>query len=352
MLSALLKPDTVTVAMDANYRQAYYSVPRARQHAPGVLIADDFNEAKLDASTWRIWQQDAGLTVEQKEGELVISGRTGKARGAAPEAGHRFTGIVSQKRFAPPDAVLLAKLKVPGGLKAAAGLERYMVHFCGAVPDYYTELVLGRERDGRRGWWVLSSSQYERAADLTPVAVETWNPGEPQLVKIEYDSAAQVSRAWMRGGNGEWRLIGEPQQLFLSAVQVELKVNIPQNGVETEARFDDCRLYRKPESAPVKILVHKLPSPGYVFPGVTVSLYRDDGVTLAGKGVTDRNGTVSLQLSSREIYPMGGWIHLEWNGQDLGRARVPAAGVQGIYPGDLWVVNAPARFTGSPMKRP
>jgi hypothetical protein len=342
VLSALARPEADAAPMLANFRTAFYAEPRARLHVSGALLADDFNGQNLDTATWRVWQQDAGLSVEQKNGELVVSGRTGKPHGISPEARHRFTGIVSKRRYLPSAAVLLAKFRVPGGLKAAAGLERYMVHFCAHVPDYYTEMIFGREPDGRRGWFYSSASPYGYRSSTAG----QWNPDEYQLVRIEHDSARQVSRAYVRAG-GAWRPAGEPQKLFISAVQVELKLNIPQDGLAVEARFDDCRLYPSPQAAPVRILVYKVPTPGFVFPSVSVRLLREDGQTVIGAGITDAGGICTLVLPSELAYPIGGWLQLHWNGQDLGRARIPARGVQGLYPGDLWVINAPSRITGS-----
>jgi hypothetical protein len=276
----------------------------------------------------------------------VISGQTGDVRQIPKTAGFRFTGVVSRKRVSPADAILVARMKVPRGLRASGGLERYMVHFCGATPDYFTEVVFGRDRDGRRGWSFLAGSQFGHNTDYTPTPVGEWDPSEYQLVKIDYDVSRQVSSAhvWSRPGRA-WRSIGTPQKVFLSSVQVELKVNLPQDGIKIEAMFDDCRLYPRPETAPVRILVYKYPHPGFVFPGATVTV-RHQGETL-GSCVTDGDGICSIRLPSHLTYPIDGRIHLSMEREDFGWAVIPSSGVQGLYPGDLWVINAPARVKGS-----
>ncbi len=347
ILFGMIKADQ-TGPMSPSLEGTVYTEPHARKHVNGALLVDDFDAPALDTKLWRIWQQDGGLTVQHKDGHLVIAGRTGDVREIPPTAGFRFTGLVSKVRFQPADAVLVAKMKVPGGIQSTSGMERYNVHFCAASPDYFTEVILGRDRDGRSGWSFLSGSQYGHNTDYIPTPIGEWDPKQFQTIKIDYDSASQVSRGWLWSSESRsWKPAGAQQDIFLSAVQVELKVNIPQNGLNVEARFDDCRLYRKPESAPVKILVYRYPVPTFSFPGVSVSLYEADGKTLIGKGLTDANGMCSIALSGSLTYPIAAVIKLQHAGEDLGSAKIQSSGVEGLYPGDLWVVNAPGRFKGT-----
>jgi hypothetical protein len=100
----------------------------------------------------------------------------------------------------------------------------------------------------------------------------------------------------LRSGFPYWRSVGEPERLFLSSVQVELKVNIPQDGLDVEAAFDDCRLYPMPERAPIRILVYKFPQPKFSFPGVTVTLLHQE--KSLGSCVTGADGICTIPLSS------------------------------------------------------
>lgn len=356
VLFGLLKQGAATTWM-APSPNALLSEPQARKHVSGALIAEDFDGPALDMDLWRIWQEDVGLAVEQKQGNLVISGRTGKVREISKFPPKRFTGLVSKARFFPPDAVLVAKMKVPGGIKSSSGLERYMVHYCGATPDYFTEVIFGRDLHGWSGWSFIARSLYayyefgdvtQAPEDYLPELVGERNPDDWQLVKIDYDSSTQTSRGYLWAPSAvAWHRIGKPQHLFLSSVQVELKVNIPQDDLNVEVRFDDCRLYRKPETTPVRILVYKQPQPpGFVFPGVSVRLYEANGRTLIGKGVTNHNGVCSISLSSRLTYPIAAVIKIDRGEESLGSAEIRSSGVQGLYPGDLWVVNAPGRIRG------
>ncbi|NQU10208.1 hypothetical protein HQ590_05430, partial [bacterium] len=175
-----------------------------------------------------------------------------------------------------------------------------------------------------------------------PVPLSQAKHDQQHTLAIDYDPATTLCRAFLVDGD-TWTPLGE-HRLYLSTVQAELKVDVPYDGVTVDVAFDNMRLYPRPQTNPVRIVAMKPPFPGFPFRGVRVSLADERGNPLGGPATTDANGEVSIRLPADRLYPAGGEVLLRYRGKVIGTAPIKAAGVNGLYPGDVWVITAPDEY--------
>ena len=107
---------------------------------------------------------------------------------------------------------------------------------------------------------------------------------------------------------------------------------------------DNMRIYRRPENAPARFVLIRPPFPGFPFRGARMALLDESGAAVA-KGKTDRDGEAALTLPSNRLYPMGGKLVVSFQGETVGVLDIQARGVEGLYPGDIWKIGAPAAYT-------
>ncbi len=303
----------------------------------GAILMEDFAGPEIDTSVWREWVQDAALNLEQRAGTFAISGTSGKP--VYPEfVGFRFTGLVSQKRHS-RDAVLITRMRVPRGISNVPGMERYIVHLCGSVPDYFLEVVYGKDEEGRRGWFQYRLSHEGFFFDSAPV-LEGECAEEFREIKIEYSHVANSAQGFLLTSAG-WEPVGDPVKLFMSSMKVELKVNCPTDSVPILAEFKDCRLYPRPSTAPVEFIAFRLPAPLYLCPDLRIRLLEYGSRKLIGETVTDRWATGRIELPDTLTFPLACWIEVLQGEKKLGEQAVRTSGVDGLYPGDLWAVRVP-----------
>ena len=303
----------------------------------GAILAEDFSRPSFDTKLWREWVQDSALKLEQKPGTFIISGTSGKP--VYPQfVGFRFTGLVSQKHRS-RDAVLVARMRVPKGISAVPGMERYIVHLCGSVPDYFLEVVYGKDERGRRGWFQYRLSHEGFFFDSEPVlAAETAD--EFRDIKIEYSHTDKSARGFLLTSSG-WEPVGDPVELFMSSMKVELKVNCPTDNVPVHAEFKDCRLYPRPSTAPVEFITYKLPAPLYLCPGAHIRLLESRTRELIGEAVTDTWATGRIALPDNLTYPLSCRVEVLEADRKAAEQEIVADGVSGLYPGDLRAVLIP-----------
>lgn len=316
----------------------------------GAVLRDDFNAVALDEftlandsifgaprlatkGTWRAWDSDPGIHVAVADGLLAIKGRS-----SVTSADQNFNGLVS-RRFGDTDVVLVVDMKTISPAEDSEGTHLAMVHLCGSVPDLFHELRFGRSRDGTVGW-----SQYHRSEIVASnKLIDGREPfGDEQdrfhTVRLEHDAATEVSSSWVQR-DGVWVEIGEGRRAVLSSTTVELKVNMPEAGMEVECYFDNCRLYGSPATHPVRFLVSSaLVGPTDVH-GVAISVFLDGSVEPTVSGLTNELGWADLQLPSDRIYPATARVRFTLTTGETWDRDIAQAALEGLYPGDVWVAH-------------
>lgn len=300
----------------------------------GAILVEDFQKNEIDHDLWREWIQDRALTLKQEDGTFRVAGTSGDPTN--PEyIGFRFTGLVSVRRRS-CDAVLVARMRVPNGLSDVPGMKQNMVHLCGSNPDYFLEVVYAEDTRGRRGWF-----QYRLAHDgfffEEPPMLESETAEEFRDIKIEYRHSEKKAQGFLRTADG-WTPVGPPQDLFMSTMKVELKVNCPTDGVPIRAEFRDCRLYPLPSTAPVEFLVTRWPPPLYLCPGQRVRLTDLGSGRVLGEAVTDRWAKCAIALPDDLTYPISCRLEIFRDDAPIVETTIEAEGVKGLYPGDQWAV--------------
>lgn len=338
-------PTALTPAQQARLRfWGFYYGYRGHmgKMSDGAIFADDFDGPELSlfqrtddplaldelmaqGGRWRVWNTDKGISIRQEDGMLVIAGRS-----TIPE-GLNFNGLVGRVH-GDTDVVLVAEMKAVSPAVELPGFHVGMVHLCGSSPDYFNELCFGREHDGSVGW-------VQRHANGKDEPLQSIPPrGDERerfyTVRLEHDAANETSRGWLKVGD-EWLEVGEARPLVMSSAKVELKVNVPTLDAEVECRFDNCRMYGRPQTHPLRVLLHPSPFSPVDVSKARVELYLDGQDEPAAEGAPDRFGWVNLTLPADRAYPAAGRFVIK---TDSGKFEhsVESKGVEGLYPGDVW----------------
>jgi hypothetical protein len=157
-------------------------------------------------------------------------------------------------------------------------------------------------------------------------------------VRLEHEAKTQLSRAWLKVGDA-WREIGTPRRVLMSSAKVEIKVNVPTLDAEVECWFDNCRMYGRPQTHPLRVLLHSSPI-GPIDPTrARVELFLGNTATPSVSGTPDEFGWVSLTLPADTVYPVGGRFRISVPDGGEWEHEVEQKGVTGIYPGDTWVAQ-------------
>ena len=305
----------------------------------GAYLADALSAGAPDRSQWQGWLQDPGLRVEPGPQGLLIHGTTTVPKRA-------FTGLVSRRLY-PADAVLVCEMKVPCDL-SQPGTYGFVVHLCNRlvgdevrthqVPDNNSEITFGRMGDklGWFHWWF----------DQTGGTFHKWKGEEESrpptgrenqqfhTVAVHYDEPTQTTRALLLTEVG-WEQVGRDRHLHKLCSAVELKVDAQRAGLELALLLRNCRLYPHPARTPVTVYVGREAEPASA---ARVSLLAPGGRGLA-EARTDADGVAHLLLPTEGCYPTGGRFRVEAGGRRWESTPVEAAGVSGIYPGDLYALS-------------
>jgi len=309
-----------------------------------VILRDDFNSGEWGEGWRGEWVQDRNLRVYCEDGRLRVKGISGDpVPVCADHHEFRFTGLVS-KQSADRDVVLACKMQVLTPLPNGKTRVRYLVHLCGAQPDYFFDTGMAHEPDGREGWLhvpIAHGFPFSHDHDYPYVSFEEIPFGGEHTVVVEHDAETKLTRGYVVDGGG-WHPLGE-YRAYLATTQVELKVDVPYDGVEVDVAYNDVRIYARPQNAPVRFVVIRPPFPGFPFADLDVVFRDESGATIA-EGKTDRDGEAALLFPSDRLYPMGGEAEFSLNGESIGLARIESHGVDGLYPGDIWKIDVPERF--------
>ena len=309
-----------------------------------VVIRDSFNEDRW-GDVWNSdWIQDKNLRVYCENGQLRITGVSGDPVPVCKDHHEfRFTGLVSKPTIA-RDVVLACKMQVNAPLPTGKTRIRYLAHLCGANPDYFFDTGLAHEPDGREGWLhapIGYGYPFSHDHHYPFVSLEEIPADKEYTITVIHNASSKMTEGFVVDGT-KWRSLGE-HRVFLSTTQVELKVDVPYDGVRVDVAFDDMRIYLRPEVAPVRLVLIKPPFPGFPFPGATIAIEDEAGKVVA-EGETDLDGEATLTLPSNRLYPMGGSINIQYEGKTVGTGEINASGIDGLYPGDIWKIHAPKAF--------
>lgn len=316
---------------------------RIVQHCCGALLRDDF--AREWQNYWReVWVQDTALKVYCKDGRLRISGISGKpVPVCADHHEFRFTGLVS-RNFVQRDVVLACQMQVLAPLPQRPVRARYLVHLCGAMPDYFVDQGISHEPDDRRGWFfapIADGYPFSHDHQVPFVSVDELAPDKEHLLVIEHRADNHQTLGWVIDA-GVRRPLGEAR-IFMSATQIELKVDVPYDGVQVDVAYDNVRLYPRPEIALARFVLLKPPFPYFPFPNAVLVVSDTNGKVIA-RMQTDAFGEAACALPSERVYPIGVTVSVETEGKQMGVATIQASDIDGLYPGDVWVIIAPDEF--------
>jgi hypothetical protein len=285
---------------------------------------------------WRIWNTDHGITVKQEHGVLSIIGKS------SIEGGLNFNGIVG-RTYGTTDVVAIARMKTVKPLETYPGFHAAMFHLCGSFPDIFNELCFGRERDGSMGWTHHYVGEAIPGQSAWAVAAAFGNEHDQFYeIKLEHVASTEQSRAWLRV-DSTWKEIGEAQPVIMSTAKVELKVNVPAKDAEVECYFDDCRMYPRPETHPVRFVVFASDVGKTNIEGVKLELFLNDGQEPIATGVTDAFGRVSLRLPGDADYPASARVRITLTDGATWEERIRQHDVEGLYPDSVWVARLNGR---------
>ncbi len=360
-------------------------VPQVRvyQAACGALLRDNFDAGVIDGNLWNVAVEDPGIRVTVESGELCIRGTSARIPEAVLSNKEvklwRFAGLAS-RTFSQTDVVLAVRVKMPSGISNEPGLHGVSIHLCGVTPDTYPEVLFGKV-EGKateqilhryakdtpddvpypdaRGWFlgVINQDQGDDHYLISGQPMPQQGDEERNFheVVVEYDGEQRLARAFLKLGE-RWVPLGKAEPLIRGLSQVELKLIdvTPLHGAYREARFDDCRLYPNPRHNPVRLIaVDDHPKQ---FPALTgapygmryrgqrlrVALYTRDLGAKISEAYTDQYGMVDLSVYSPAwiAFPVSAVLRLFLAGKEIARATIEAHGIDGLYPGDVWVLDA------------
>jgi hypothetical protein len=309
------------------------SEPGIMKLVDGALLAEDFDAAFIDLHAWQIMTQDDSIQVSTTDGVLAVRGKVSGGITLGPG----FAGAVS-RTFEERDVELIARVSMAvAPPTVGAGDFLAFVHLCGTQPDWFTHVEFGRRSTGQVGW-AVARRHLEAQAHITPVdgplGIAKWN-----TVKIRHDSAGERTNVWITNEAGT-RQVLKDEPCLMTTTKVELKTLVTIPGAEVDVVFDDCRLYRTPESAPLRLLVLDIPGEGVPQEGVRVVVRVADSLASPVAAVTNAEGRVQLALPSDVDYPARIRVEAWVAGKKVFQQSTPdVVGVRGVYPGDTWLAT-------------
>lgn len=346
-------------------------IVKLQQAVCGALLRDDFSSPTVNQCLWHLPLEDPGIRVTIDKGELCIRGTSAPIPEELlrKEIGKlwRFAGVTS-RRYPQTDVSLAVRVKMPSGISQEPGLHGVCVHLCGVEPDTYPEVLFGKVEGNAtqeilhqynrgtpddvpypdaRGWFlgVINQDQGDNLYLIAgrPLPEVGDERKEFHDVLIDYDAQLRSSRAFLKVA-GRWVELGKAEPLIRGLTAVELKIMdvTPLYGAYREARFDDCRLYPYPRRHPIRfIAVSGSYHVRYHGPGLRVALYTADGAHQVSEGYLDGYGMVNLSVDSPlwVAFPVSAMVRIFRDQKELARSFIEARGVDGLYPGDVWVLD-------------
>jgi hypothetical protein len=313
----------------------------------GAVLADRFDQQEVDRRIWHRpdWLENHNpyLAVEPEHGWLHLSGIS-RASGE-----HQYVGLISSN-FRETDVVLAARMRIRSAFDKDGRIQHF-VHLCsGDWPDFFTEVVFGKIRSGPPVWsigYVNRVFDYQGHSEyLQPVVPATGREAsEWHEVVIDHDGVTGETRNYLVI-DGFRRPVGPVVRIPFHHTHVELKVDVNATEAQVAMEVGDVRLYLRPERYPAIVVVNSQIVDSHSEPaidGLRVRLVASPSGRTLGEAITDESGQAKISLVPDLTYPIEAQIEVsDLRGLVL-KARIPSAGVTGLYPGDVWAVRFPRR---------
>ena len=322
------------------------------RRASTTTLRDAFDASSIDTRLWRVWLSDpAKASVVQKDGRLWIAARD--------QVG--YNGLASLVRLPTRDLVAVCRAGVES---SGASRHAAIVHLCGSgplSPDYWFEVQL---RDTAGGAITAHTEVSTPRGDPErkyqgPYAL----PGERsqgRLVKVECEAATSTCAGSVQISGAWWR-IGDAFEVPARESHLEVKTTGgTDGGGSSRMWFDDCRVYPRPATHGVSVVLKRRdgspPVPaglnpicfdggGEPIPGcdLRVQLLTADGATLIDETRVGRSfGFAMLSLAGApwDLYPTAAMIRVLAGERQLGPDHViRSSGVEGLYPDDVYFLT-------------
>lgn len=164
-------------------------------------------------------------------------------------------------------------------------------------------------------------------------------------VIIDHDGVTGETRDYVVI-DGSRRPVGPVVRIPFHHTHVELKVDVNASEAQVAMEVGDVRLYLRPERHPAIIVVNSSIVNGHSEPpidGLRVRLVATGSGRTVGEAITDESGQAKISLAPDLTYPIEAQIEVSDSHGPLLKAKIPSAGVTGLYPGDVWAVRFPRR---------
>ena len=314
----------------------------------GAVLADRFDQQEVDRRIWHrpdwLEQHNPYIAVEPEHGWLHLSG-VSRAAGES----FQYVGLISSN-FRETDVILAARMRVRSAFENEGRIQ-HIVHLCsGDWPDFFTEVVFGKIRSGPPVW---SSGYVNRVFDfqghseyIQPVVQATGREAsEWHEILIDHDGVTGETRDYVVI-EGSRRPLGPVVRIPFHHTHVELKVDVNAAEAQVAMEVGDVRLYLRPERHPAIIVVNSQIVNGHSEPpieGLRVRLVATGSGRTVGEAMTDESGQAKIALAPDLTYPIEAEIEVSDLHGPVFKAKIPSAGVTGLYPGDVWAVRYPRR---------
>jgi hypothetical protein len=312
----------------------------------GAVLADRFDRQGIDRRIWHrpdwLEQHNPYIAVEPEHGWLHLSG-------VSRPSGENFqyVGLISSN-FRETDVVLVARMRVRSSFEKEGRIQ-HIVHLCsGDWPDFFTEIAFGKIRNGPPVWssaYVNHVFDFQGHAEYRqPVVPATGREAsEWHEVVIDHDGMTGETHDYVVIDGSRYP-VGPVVSIPFHHTHVELKVDV--NVAETQVAMEvgDVRLYLRPEHHPAIIVVNSQIVNGRSEPpidGLRVRLAATGFGRTLGEAITDESGQARISLPPDLTYPIEAQIEISDSHGPALKAKIPSAGVTGLYPGDVWAVRFP-----------
>jgi len=323
----------------------------------GALLMDGFDEAGIDTSKWRIWEQNPD-TVEMgvRNGRFVI-----RARGYIP-----YNGLWSLNAAKFKDVTLVARIDVTS---SGPDGHELLLHLCGGdipiSPDHWVEIAMRHVDEGTVEFGINAAVEkglFDKSAERL-----TLNRGDQPgfLARVSLDGSSNLCTTEVRDAEGGWHPVAAPVPLHLRTTHCEIKMQrrprgSRDEGVESVGWFDDVRIYPRAESNPVLVrLVLPDGKPIYWREGgswppkiqlagqaprpvddLVVELWTADGKTQVASVQSRHFAHYMLPLRDApwDVYPVAALIRASIDGETLGEVPIECNALEGMYPDDVYDV--------------
>ena len=326
-----------------------------RQRDPGVHFRDGFDGSAVDEKLWRIWHTNKDavrMTVE--DGHFVI-----RAKG---QVAHNGLWQLNASKY--KDLALVGWMD----FRDPSGHQNCIIHFCGGdklrSPDHWVDLAMV-DRGDHVDFTLHCALPREIGYEKKPLTLARGDDAG-FVVKLDMDPSSNTCSGWVLDG-GRWVAVGDPVMLPLRTVHNEIKIrstpglSLGDDEGQCEARFDDVRIYPRPETHHVMVRLvtpegehvsfkeHPRSWPPQIhvegqapreLGDLEVQLLTADG-ELVSASRSDHFGDYLLPLKDAEwlVYPVAARIRLMLDGKRLGDdLPIERAGLDGLYPDSVWDV--------------